>query len=730
MHPTIEAPGRVARRGVSPMAAPPTQNVCATCDNLSGGETPWKVALGGRFLAGRLAYRYDTPAVAALTHVVGYAVGPRGARRASADLVIVPGDVGAGGGTCLAARLGSSETPWEGTQAGSVARARAAPPSRGLHWNPPIVETVRLSAVLAEADLSGFERFVIAALAREDRFASDVLLPGARGAPPVSVRTTMRADLFRGLIDAGYLAARDPRGPFRVSCALFAVGRPDGRLRLIWDGRPLNALCAPPPRVHLPDIREELPALFHPRAQGFVAIDFQSWFVQLAPSRAIASQFFTATGQDGVVHRVTGVPMGFTWAPVVAHAVSCWIARRILAGAARERIEILGARAYIDNIIFVVSDLAATGPLLACIKAVARVTGAVIKPSSVETGPEVDWRGLTLSLQTRQVRLKSAFVTKVDQALSGIEAARGRGPLVELVALSSCILYAVYVHGIPFARAATALRWLANVSAAITAPVPSVTWESVQTAPREVVSQWRLLWSGLAQPFSVQERRGVLSGRAVGVSDAALTVGKPTTRAWAFHSPAGMRLCVSRARGPLIAAEELVAMTEGLEELQTARPSAERWSVTWLGDNMCAIQGILRSWSAHPELNGLIARVWRIQPMCDLRLAYQPSRSIIMDALTRGDPPGASLDAAPMCASAPPCPSHPGEYCPEFVSFITGFAPPGSLEGRTAPRALTYQMMRHRDRRLFHAEQPACAMARRQYLASPEDDIVPLHEVS
>jgi len=468
--------------------------------------------------------------------------------------------------------------------------------------------------------------------------------------------------------------------------------------------------------------------------QAYVAVDFQSWFVQLTPSRAIARRFFAAAGSAGRHYRLTGIPMGFTWAPVVAHAVTTWLGRRVVARATAAGLSIRTSAAYIDNLIFAVADPAHAPPLVALIRRVAAEVGAVIKPSSVEVGATVEWRGLSLSAISHTAWLKPAFVGKVDGAIAALCARRGTAPLLELVAAASCLLYASYVRAWPFARLHTTLDWLSRVTSGLstdsaptasTPAVPTVDWQRVQTLPRVLLAEWSHVWAALQTAFApgLSPVRPPGAPRAIGVSDAALAPGRRTTRAWAFHSPVEMRLEVRLAESAVIAVEELHAMADGLRCLNATRPAGATWWTTWRGDNMCALQATLRSWSPHPELNPLVDSIWSGQQPASLALAYQTTRSIIMDAYTRDDAVHLLPGGRPFTRCGPPCAQHPGTYCPEFVAWLTSLAPSTDFSGRVGAPRVTYLLRRRRDTRAFFAHQPAAAMSAANAQATPSSPV-------
>src|SRR5207237_1172014 len=69
------------------------------------------------------------------------------------------------------------------------------------------------------------------------------------------------------LTKLGYVRRFSRRQQPLILCSLFAIARADGSgLRLIYDGRPLNAQCQSPPSLRLAPLSEDLQALLANRA--------------------------------------------------------------------------------------------------------------------------------------------------------------------------------------------------------------------------------------------------------------------------------------------------------------------------------------------------------------------------------------------------------------------------------------------------------------------------------
>jgi hypothetical protein len=100
---------------------------------------------------------------------------------------------------------------------------------------------------------------------------------------------------------------------------LFTVPKKDGSLRLVCDGRKVNAIMKPPPNMALPDIHEIIDHLLENRF--FCTVDGKSFFYQFPVSDEVGSYFSAnLAGTRGNFTQVslTRMPMGWSWAPAIA----------------------------------------------------------------------------------------------------------------------------------------------------------------------------------------------------------------------------------------------------------------------------------------------------------------------------------------------------------------------------------------------------------------------------
>lgn len=242
-----------------------------------------------------------------------------------------------------------------------------------IHWEQilPWIDPSRRSSVECILSFRSFRRHV--------------LLPTAHGILCHS-RTTRRPsiphELQRQLISFGYL--KPPAHTILCSCPIFAVPKSDGNLRLIWDGRPLNSQCQPPPSFHFIPLSSQLSHLLSGNIRRYLTFDFSTFFIQLTPHHKVASYFGTRLF-DSSEWVVAGLPMGFTWAPFIAQSTSEGFANKLSHG-----LDCILTMMYIDNGISAISaeseDLA-DQRLLAHrthLESCAKDCGIVLKQSAIE----------------------------------------------------------------------------------------------------------------------------------------------------------------------------------------------------------------------------------------------------------------------------------------------------------------------------------------------------------
>ena len=697
-------------------------------DQLSAGDpTEWETILALR-RANRLVKTYNLPAVSSsykvftgcpsidtLAQIWAAAV----PAAAIIDTLTTPSPV-----TSVATASGKES---QGQSLCATATKRPA-------YNTPVVETVSLRRIAPLAD--DFAFFAIDAFAQWASWetyvnhssppsachsARTIYQSSGHHTPrdprmPVTRRSRLPLDHSQELIRVGYIKARPPGGNLKAACPLFPVGRPDGKFRLIWDGRGLNAIIRRPPPTYLPPLHEDIDALTAPNVSTLWACDFTSWFVQLRTCRKVAHTYFN-TARGATLWQMTGVPMGLSWAPVVAQAVTITLVREATRACGKAPIS---ARAYIDNVATAFNNVDDQTAWVTSFLKVCTHFGADIKPSSITSGATIEWRGLVIDLNSQTVILKPEFRTKLNKATESIMTLIARNASMSpLDALStvSLAIYATYSRRRPLADIPATMRWLTQLSTLTANAAIGTQQMGTVRANKQVASELHATRLIIENPTLLSLYRSPSAAtlrRAFGVSDAA---GEGGLRAYAFHTQMRMHLCVVNAPASLhIGAHELRALLEGI--LCGAEDGPAAW--TWWGDNQGANHQADRySWGVDQTHNNLLKRLHDVRAHSTISIVYCPSRSMPMDIYTRAGQPKVVTQQA--------CSLHPGSPCDHFRDWLWELAPtqarhawvkgPGwhTTFGFKHP---TFAL--HHENRIFHDGQPAGAMRAENYHATAD----------
>ena len=165
----------------------------------------------------------------------------------------------------------------------------------------------------------------------------------------------MSTTRFRALIELHYLMRVRVRGEmgFGVCCGLFFVVKDEQFDRTIFNGIPLNRMCKQPPSVAFVDIHQMLRRITDGGVSWLLSYDFSTWFVQLQVGVEVG-RVFLVQAADGSLWRVTGVPMGWAWAPVVAQVTAEALVRETIRRVGDPGVD---AFVYIDNVLFVFNEI-------------------------------------------------------------------------------------------------------------------------------------------------------------------------------------------------------------------------------------------------------------------------------------------------------------------------------------------------------------------------------------
>ena len=138
----------------------------------------------------------------------------------------------------------------------------------------------------------------------------------------------------------------------RAITSFFTVAKKSGRLRLVVDGRRVNALMKRIPPMELPAIQEVL--LYLMSNKFFCTVDGVSYFYQFGISVEVGELFcanLAGTKGEFVPVALTRMPMGWSWAPAIAQKASnvllqgkdgplgiCWVDNFVFAGRTRHEV--------------------------------------------------------------------------------------------------------------------------------------------------------------------------------------------------------------------------------------------------------------------------------------------------------------------------------------------------------------------------------------------------------
>lgn len=457
--------------------------------------------------------------------------------------------------------------------------------------------------------------------------------------------------------------------PIQMCCSLFCVGRPDGKLRLIWDGRKLNQICRTPPKFHFLSIAEHLVALLTSKIKAFFTIDMRSWFVQLPPHPAVAAWFGTKL-YDGL-YIMMGLPMGWAWAPIIAQFTAEAVARCIVANIPElkeEGVIII----YIDNIILGLPSALATRPgyVQRKVRLACKALGAIIKTGSESFGPRVDWLGTTIDAETKLFKIKSSFIEKYTILTNAfvISPETYDTTLRTWYSILSSTIYANWIIQGSLIHLDGLLRWMSNLGVALS--TNSLTWDSKISSPPKIAKVLFSLISKIVKNEWYEPPLSLANTNhwGIGISDAS-----NLSMAWGWHSKQHMKLVIKHCPTPsnnIIFERELGAMIEGQKDLLLNAPLLS--SYTWIGDNAGAIfvsrREVSTLWKVNPWLHQL--HEIKVKKKALSQFQYIESKENPLDAPSR--------TSQSIVVQSEACREHPAERCPCFLKWIKEATPSNS----------------------------------------------------
>ena len=514
-------------------------------------------------------------------------------------------------------RINAPPTAASGTARGSV---RPLP--------VPVVETVDLARVLRSldpaADVDIFP--TIEAFTSYDVF-KDVVL-GKAYVPELHRRVTCPVARLRQLRKLRYVQRLRRALPDAFTCHLFWVLKSDGvSERTIFNGVPWNERVLPPHPTRVCALHDMLTDLTADRVQSYLTFDFSTWFVQLRTDPRVAGTWCVRF-RDGSLWRMSGVPMGISWAPALAQATSLALVRVFMRGLPEcLRRVVHCAHVYIDNIIFALTSRTEEQEIAKRWRDFCATMGAVLKEADTQIGPSVDWLGVVVHAGAdRELKLREAFVSKIDEAARLLDAAPSQTVRYwwRLVALG---VYGRWVRQDGLSDMITCLRWLQRLSADIS--VGTINWGTQVTPWAGVVdalrgvyaslpTSWRL-WAPPDQVLVVGESDAATSGflACTYICDTTLYI-----------------LRLRRADERHINILEFHALAAGLR--RAAQPH-RNGRVVWRCDNTTAVAWFRRLWSSDWETNTIIDALRRLQRLLNIGfdVSHMPGAECTADYITR-----------------------------------------------------------------------------------------------
>ena len=575
--------------------------------------------------------------------------------------------------------------------------ARAEPP-RDLPFASAAVETFEPAQM--QVWLTAEEWAVVQVILDPAAFAASVLLPQQpEQPPPTPAKAPFSTSQIDDLLRQHYLKSPPLLQHERllcVPCGVFAVLKSDGAtLRMIWNGIEFNSRCHPPPPFRITPNAEMLQRLLQDGVHTFVAFDFRTWFCQLTCHPAIASLFTTLI--DGEEYALAGVPMGWSWACVVAHTLTIGFSRAVLAELGDDARHVLATEYCIDNSIFALNDQLAPARVWGAVQRVAARMNIQLKESATEMGRSVDWLMYRLDAQTKTASFKPEYCERLQRVAK--RARRGGGTTVaEVWSAIGLAIYSLYAARRPMAVAAPLWRWLAAHT-----PPPGVAGSAWGGAAVPHFEHWRLLWD-------VAELC-----RQATISPPPYVATLMDTPDWAVTDAAGGGTCcclrfevdrramvVYQCPASLIAEKELCVLVTAIEAAVVARqkeprPRRARAVVVWT-DNENARIAATRGWALWPNgpLRRRLEEVTAAAEAVDLwvQVMRVDTTRCIADAWTRLDASHSALAQGVTLRSwpRPPCAHRPGlgRVCACDVEWVRADgAPSGPAEAwRLDPPAL------------------------------------------
>lgn len=497
----------------------------------------------------------------------------------------------------------------------------------------PVAETVSVQAIadaldpVEDADLLKTLRVVLSMEALREH----VLAPDYRG----DLSRTLRAPVerIRELRSKGYIKKLRNVPPHAFACSLFWVPKSDGKTdRTIFRGNPLNDRCRRPHKTLFVPLPVMLERMTDPEVKWYLSYDFCTWFIELELPPDVACLFVVVL-RDGSVWRVVGVPMGWTWAPALAQAVTLGLIRITLRKLPPDVRECVHASfGYLDNVTFALTSKEVAPVVDKCWREVLSQFGVAIKESDTESSASIDWLGVVVTAGIRTASFRPRFMEKIKE----LEQMRQAGNVITVRAWWRLVALAVHIRWVrqeTLTDLITPLRWLSRTAKELTAG--TTTWSS-RAAP------WAGVGEAIARAFFDATRQFAI--RAVpmqviawGQSDAASTGFRAFVARWPDGKVVLSRIGQSIPNTHINKSETMAGMAGMLWVLEKLPKGGAGGTIDWKTDNTTAEAWIQRRWSSEWEMNEAIAELHSAQVRVNARVmvSHVPGVDCVPDVLTR-----------------------------------------------------------------------------------------------
>jgi len=257
------------------------------------------------------------------------------------------------------------------------------------------------------------------------------------------------------------IRAVDPHD-IKVVTNFFTVDKKDETLRLVVDGRKVNVLMEPPPKMELPTIYEVIDYLMD--NEYALTVDGTSYFYQFGISDEVGNLFCANLADargDFTPVALTRMPMGWAYAPYIAQKISNTLLR------GRDG-RILGV-AWIDNFIFAGKTREEVEAnfqefLSQCDLCNIHIDNRNPKPSTI-----LEALGIVFDLKYKRYQLDPEWVGRRDFTLSQVMTAR------RLYEITGSAIWHDYVKKIPLCHRSECIDIIRRVATLIS---PTQEWDT------------------------------------------------------------------------------------------------------------------------------------------------------------------------------------------------------------------------------------------------------------